>query len=144
MTDLRLVVDPHAPESLKQHVRDRLDLHNVAATGQSEYYAVSMFLKDARDEVLGGLLGSLWGGWLYVQHLWVAAPLRGLGHGRRLMQAAERYAVERGCRNAHLDTSSFQAPAFYEKLGYQVFGSLEDFPPGHTKYFMKKRLPGGP
>ncbi len=27
MTDLRLVVEPHAPESLKQHVRDRLDLY---------------------------------------------------------------------------------------------------------------------
>jgi ribosomal protein S18 acetylase RimI-like enzyme len=140
MTDLRLVVEPHAPESLKQHVRDRLDFHNVAVTGQSEYYAVSIFLEGAHDEVLGGLLGSIWGGWLHVQFLWVAEPLRGRGHGRRLMQAAERQAIERGCTQAHLETSSFQAPAFYEKLGYEVFGALEDFPPGHTKYFMRKRL----
>ena len=142
MIDVRLVVEPHAPESLKQHVRDRLDLHNVGATGQSEYYAVAIFIKDAREEVLGGLLGSLWGGWLHVHHLWVAAPLRGRGHGRRLVEAAERYALERGCANAHLETSSFQAPGFYEKLGYQVFGALDDFPPGHTKFFMKKRLLG--
>src|SRR5262249_2835493 len=130
MTDLRLVVEPHAPESLKQHVRDSLDLHNVAATGQSEYYAVSVFLKDAGDEVLGGLLGSLWGGWLYVQHLWVAAPLRGQGHGRRLMQAAERYAAERGCRNAHLDTSSFQARASTRSSATRCSDRSRISPPG--------------
>jgi ribosomal protein S18 acetylase RimI-like enzyme len=140
MTDVRLVVEPHAPDSLRQHVRDRLDLHNVGATGQSEYYAVTILLRDRNDEVLGGLLGSIWGGWLHVQFLWIAGPLRGRGHGRRLMEAAEGLATERGCAQAHLETSSFQAPAFYAKLGYEVFGTLEDFPPGHTKYFMRKRL----
>jgi hypothetical protein len=42
--------------------------------------------------------------------------------------------------HAYLDTFSFQAPDFYKKLGYEVFGELQDFPHGHQRYFMKKRL----
>jgi ribosomal protein S18 acetylase RimI-like enzyme len=57
-----------------------------------------------------------------------------------LLQAAEDYAVERGCFAATLETHSFQARPFYEKFGYQVFGTLEDYPPGHAKFFFRKRL----
>jgi ribosomal protein S18 acetylase RimI-like enzyme len=56
------------------------------------------------------------------------------------MDSAERYAIERGYSNAYLSTHSFQARPMYEKLGYQVFGTLEEFPPGHSKYYMRKRL----
>jgi GNAT superfamily N-acetyltransferase len=70
----------------------------------------------------------------------VAAPARGHGFGKELMKRAELYAVERGCTNAFLDTFSFQARPFYEKLGYRVFGTLENHPFGHQHYFMTKRL----
>jgi hypothetical protein len=84
--------------------------------------------------VLGGLLGDIWGGWLHVSFLWVARPLRQNGWARRLMREAERYAIARGAHDAHLETFSFQARPLYEKLGYELFGQLDDFPPGHTKY----------
>jgi hypothetical protein len=48
--------------------------------------------------------------------------------------------LERGCLNAFLETFSFQAPLFYQKLGYEVFGRADDWPVGHTHYFLKKRL----
>ena len=57
-----------------------------------------------------------------------------------LLRAAEDYAVERGCFASTLETHSYQARPFYEKCGYQVFGTLEDHPPGHAKYFMRKQL----
>ncbi|MGC6728099.1 hypothetical protein ACP0GO_26835, partial [Escherichia coli] len=41
-----------------------------------------------------------------------------------------------------LDTYSFQARGFYEKLGYTVFGTIDDFPPGHQRFFGRKRLEG--
>jgi len=40
----------------------------------------------------------------------------------------------------YLDTFSFQAPAFYQRHGYQVFGTLPDFTPGHQRYFFTKQL----
>ena len=65
---------------------------------------------------------------------------RGKGYGRLLMERAERLAIERGYKNAYLSTHGFQARPLYEKLGYRVFGELEDFPPGHFKYYMRKQL----
>ena len=52
---------------------------NTAVTGFSEYSAVTVLLRDEGGEVLGGLLGAIWGGWLSVSILWVSAPLRGRG-----------------------------------------------------------------
>ena len=65
--------------------------------------------------------------------------LRGRGVGRELMDRAEVRARERGCHSAWLDTFSFQARGFYEKLGYEEFGQL-DYPPDHHRHFMQKRL----
>jgi hypothetical protein len=52
----------------------------------------------------------------------------------------EAEAIRRGCHGAFLDTFSYQARPFYEKLGYEVFGTLEDYPPGHQRFYMRKRL----
>jgi GNAT superfamily N-acetyltransferase len=140
MAEFRIVDVPHAPAALRQIVRDHLDAHNIAATGLTDYASVTLLLKDSREEVRGGLLGAMWGRCLHIQILWVAESLRGRGHGRRLLEAAETLAAERGCLNAFLETFSFQAPLFYQKLGYEVFGEADDWPEGHTHYFLRKRL----
>ena len=144
MSDIRLVSDPHASPELKQVVIDHLDTYNVAVTGLDAYSPVNLFLRDQGDEVMGGLLGQIWGAVLYVRIVWVADALRGRGFGRRLMEAAERRAVERGCRHVFLDTFSFQAPGFYEKLGYQAYARAEDWPVGHAHHFFRKGLPTTP
>ena len=72
--------------------------------------------------------------------LWVTEPLRGRGYGRQLLEAAEQYAIERGCTQAWLTTFSFQAPEFYPRFGYQSFGVLEGHPTGHRHHFFQKRL----
>ena len=117
-----------------------VDHHNIASTGQADWYPVAFFLRDEAGEVLGGLLGEIWAGWLHIRTLALAPPARGQGFGRELMQRAEAYARERGCTNAFLDTFSFQARPFYEKLGYRLFCVLENHPAGHQHFFMTKRL----
>ncbi|HEV8441815.1 MAG TPA: GNAT family N-acetyltransferase [Methylomirabilota bacterium] len=144
MSTIRIVDDPHAPDSVKEIVRDSLDFYNVAVTGLSDYAPVALFLKDEHEEVRGGLLGDIWGGWLRVAILWVAEGLRGHGYGQMLLAAAERRGVERGCRHVYLDTFSFQAPEFYKKLGYEVFAEVPDWPPGQTHYFLRKELAPDP
>jgi GNAT superfamily N-acetyltransferase len=144
MRDLQIVVEPHASDHLAQVVREGLALYNVAVTGLADYHRLSIFLKDAHGEVLGGVLGHLWGQWLHVTTLWLAEPVRGQGYGRQLLEAAETYARECGCRHVKLETLSFQARPFYEKMGYEVFATLEDCPVGHREYFLRKRLADHP
>ncbi|MGE0682799.1 MAG: GNAT family N-acetyltransferase [Candidatus Binatia bacterium] len=140
MKRLRITVEPHAEESQKEFVRENLGLYSIAMTGDEEYYTVVVFLRGAHDEILGGVLGEIWGQWLFVSHVWLAAPLRRSGYGSKLLATAERYAVQKGCRNAWLTTASFQARPFYEKFGYKLFATLDEFPPGHKLYFLKKQL----
>jgi GNAT superfamily N-acetyltransferase len=130
----------YATAELGNIVQTTVDNHNVAITGQAEWYPVAFFLREENGEVLGGLLGNIWAAWLHVRTLAVAAPARGRGFGRDLMKRAELYALERGCTDAFLDTFSFQARPFYEKLGYRVFGMLENYPAGYQHYFMTKQL----
>jgi GNAT superfamily N-acetyltransferase len=117
MNKLTVAFEPYADTDLRNIVQTMVDNHNVATTGRAEWYPVAFFLKDENGEVLGVLLGDIWAAWLHVRTLAVAAPLRGHGFGKELMNRAETYAVERGCTGAYLDTFSFQARPFYESLG---------------------------
>ena len=136
--DLRIVFDQTGAGA--QFVRDHLDMFNVGATGISAWYPLYLFLRNERGETLGGLLGSIWGGWLHISYLWVDEAVRGRGCATRLMDQAEAYARERGCHSVDLDTHSFQARPFYEQRGYEVFGTLDDYPKGHKKFFLRKKL----
>jgi len=94
----------------------------------------------ARDElgVVGGLLGHTRWNWLYVAKLWVDARARGRGIGTQLLMGAEELARKRGCTDASLDTVEYQARPFYEKLGYELFGTLDGYPPGYRQFYLRK------
>lgn len=92
------------------------------------------------DGLVGGLAGYTHFSWLYVEQLWVDSSHRGTGLGSALLRAAEEEARRRECRGVWLDTYSFQARPFYETHGYRLFGALDDYPPGHAKYFLTKAL----
>ena len=88
MSNPTVVFDPYATD-LHNIVQMMVDNHNVAVTGQAEWYPVAFFLRDENGEVLGGLLGDIWAAWLHIKTLAVAAPVRGRGFGMELMKRAE-------------------------------------------------------
>ena len=137
-TDLEIVFDP--TEAGANVVRSHLDAFNFAATRVATWYPVNLLVKNRRGEVLGGVIAIAWGGWLSISLVWVDEALRGRGWATRLMDQAEAIGRERGCLSACLDTHSFQARPFYEKRGYEVFGTLDDYPAGHQKFFLRKKL----
>jgi GNAT superfamily N-acetyltransferase len=91
-------------------------------------------------EIIGGLFGSTYYSFLHVDLLFVPKNLRGAGLGKDILERAEHEALQRGCRGSWLDTFDWQARGFYEKLGYTLFGTLENYPPGHTRFFLTKLL----
>ena len=129
--------DP-TPEDV-QFLVGSLVAYNTSKAEPENHRPLTIFLRDAGGQIVGGIRGYTHWGWLFVSHLWLSESLRGKDFGRKLVVAAEQEAVTRGCRYAHLDTFSFQARGFYEKLGYEVFGALEDYPEGHTRFYMRKR-----
>jgi GNAT superfamily N-acetyltransferase len=90
--------------------------------------------------LVAGATGITHWGWLFVEYLWVTDDLRGGGLGTRLLRDAEAAARARGCTAVWLDTFSFQAPRFYERLGYRQFGHLHDYPAGGARHFLWKPL----
>lgn len=95
---------------------------------------------NAAGTLVGGLVGTTHWGWLYTKLLWVDESQRGTGLGRRLMAEAEAEAQKRGCHAAYVNTFSFQAPEFYQKCGYEVWGTLEDYPKGAQRVYLWKKL----
>ncbi len=114
--------------------------YNDAQAGPLGWRMLALLVRNDSGEVTGGLWARTAFGWLFVELLFIPEDRRGGGLGTTLMQRAEEEAVRRGCRHAWLDTFSFQARGFYEKLGYRVFGTLEDYPVGHSRFFMSKSL----
>lgn len=139
--DFRISVEPQASVADVATVEAGLLAFNVAKIGPPNESAVRIFLRDAKGRVVGGLLGHIRWRWLYVAKLWVDDSLRGQGHGVSLMKAAEEQAILLGCIGAYVDTFEYQARPFYEKLGYELFGALEDYPPGYRQFHLMKRLP---
>jgi ribosomal protein S18 acetylase RimI-like enzyme len=114
--------------------------YNTQQAGGSHGKDLCFVLYGPDQQVVGGLVGQTHWDWFFVHLLFVKEELRGRGYGHRLLTLAEEEARQRGARSVYLDTFSFQAPAFYEKHGYEVFGVLEDFPLGHQRYFLRKKL----
>ncbi len=92
------------------------------------------------DELVGGLIGQLTWNWLHIQMLGVPKQLRGQSLGRALVAQAEHEAETCGCAGVWVDTFSFQAPGFYERLGYVRFGELPNYPDAETRIFFRKML----
>jgi predicted N-acetyltransferase YhbS len=143
LPDTRLTVESD-PEAYAEEIGNRL----LAALRQnhpaSDYEPFGVLARSGSGEIRGGLIGGTSYGWLLIKMLWVSEDIRNRGLGSRIMALAEETAHQQGCHGAWLDTSSDWARKFYERLGYNAFGILENVegerPQGHSRFFLCKRL----
>lgn len=112
--------------------------YNIQKAGDDNGQTFCFVLQGADQEVVGGVIGATHWDWFYLDLMWIKEELRGKGYGKRLLKHAEDEARNQGARKAYLDTFSFQAPGFYKKYGYEVFGELRNFPEGHQRYYLTK------
>lgn len=135
-----LVFDPFPSPDLRQFIEEQISTHTMVLTNAPDWQPVCFFLRDKRGAYVGGCMGHIWASYLNVRWLWVAPHLRGQGQGRRLLEAAESMARDFGARAATLDTFNPDAKAFYLRVGYGVVGELPDYPPGFSRFYLRKSL----
>ncbi len=132
--DLHMSTEPDD----QAYVRDKLIAYNrTRMGGEPPYKRFTILARGGSARPIGGISCTIGWDWLYIDLLWVDEDHRGSGVGTDLMERAEREALEVGVTRAHTTTTSFQARPFYEKRGYELFGTLEDKPLGHILFFLK-------
>ena len=138
----RVVRESRKAGALEKRTLQGLIAHNLRFAGAARYKRLVLSAREGR-RIVGGLVGDCAWNYVYVHLLWVDEAARGRDHGTKLMREAERVARERGAAIVWLNTFSFQAPKFYEKLGYRRFAALKGTPAkGTTRFFYVKRLSG--
>lgn len=135
LTTSRTVAD-----DVRETIGDGLDAYNVGEAGPYNDQALWVVARDEAGVVQAGLKGKIEYSWLFVDWLWVSPPCRKSGLGTRLLRKGEEAAREKGCTGVFLGSFTFQAPDFYKRQGYEEFGRLVDFPPGHAMVWLKKSL----
>ncbi len=131
----------HNPsESEIEFVNDALARFNDAKVGPDNHELLNIVEYDDSGNVIAGILGGTYWGWMHVDILWVDEKFRKRGIGSKLLQAAEDEARRRGAHSVHVDTMSWQAPDFYKKHGYKIISELNDIPKDNKKYHLIKQL----
>ncbi|AWS52114.1 MULTISPECIES: GNAT family N-acetyltransferase [Providencia] len=124
----------------KEELLAGLRSFNTQFLNADRFGSLGIYFKNDDGVMLGGLLASVKANWLCIDYLWVSESARNDGLGRELMYTAEREAIKLGCIHSLVDTFSFQALPFYEKLGYVKQMSLPDFPEtGMQRHYLTKR-----
>ena len=132
-----------ATEAEVNFVDDKLGEFNnsqVPFTQKQNPIVQNYVIKD-NGTIIAGIKADIYHwGILYISLLFVDERYRGLGLGTALLNKVESEAKALGATLVHLDTFDFQAKDFYLKHGYEIFGTLEDCPKGHNRYYLKKHL----
>jgi GNAT superfamily N-acetyltransferase len=142
MVQPQLILIEHPGHEQRDEIFRLLVDYNTSKIGPAVVEALAIILRcPESDAIIGGLWGESYYDWLFINFLIVPDSFRKRGVGSALMKKAEEIAANRGCLGIRLDTFSFQAPGFYEKLGYRIFGRLSNHPKGHERIYYFKELP---
>ena len=136
---LNIAIFDDTENSGAKHTASALGAEIAAGFGPRDEWPLSIVARSG-DAVVGGLNGSTHWGWCYIRQLWVHADWRRRGLGHRLMAEVETLARARSCVGLYVDTFDPGAASFYERAGFERFGRIADFPPGHARTFLMKRL----
>lgn len=139
-TPVLISIEPDTARELRDTILSGLFSYNDQIVGPMHNSTIIIAARSDDDKVIGGLIVNFQPGWkwMHLQWMWIAESHRRTGIGRRLVDTAEREGRKRACLHVAVDT--FQAREFYEKLGYSVYGVMEDYPAGHRKFHMRKTL----
>ena len=136
----RLVVEDSPDPADLALLEEQVAAAAVAAAGMGEEREFGIFVRGDDGRVLAGISGIVWAGCCELQAMWVDESLRGRGLARELMAGAEDEARRRGCSLVTFRAYDLLVTGWYERLGYEAVGVIQDYPPGSAARWFSKRL----
>ena len=140
--------DPDAPievraewdAALESFLADRIYEFNSRTTGLNDGKGIVGAIRDDAQRIIAAVCGHTWGGTCQVTYLWVDEAHRGRGYARALLDAFVEEARHRRVHRIWLASYDFQAPAMYEKAGFERMAEFEGWPEGHVNAVFCKTL----
>ena len=123
-----------------QEIGNLIRSYNRSKREKAESEPLNLYIEDEQGQLMAGLVAETFGNWLEIEYLFVKEDLRGQGIGSQLLQRAESEAKKRNCHYVFVNTYQFQAPAFYQKHGYQEVFTLKDYPCTGQRHYYQKDL----
>jgi len=136
-----IVKQSNYTSELKQKLIDGLSEHAIATIGINPWDGQAIAFAAYDDTIfIGGVALDFIHKQIHVKQLFVDPKYRGKGIGSKLMQAALEFGRNNGCTFVFLETLSYQAVDFYQKLGFSVDFIRDGFENGISLLYLKKSL----
>jgi ribosomal protein S18 acetylase RimI-like enzyme len=131
---------PLTPE-LKNQIYEAFRKHAINCTGiwGLAQEPISFEMRDGAN-LVGCIVVQLFWGQLHIKYLLIEEPYRGQGLARRLMEHAFEFGKGQGCCFAFVETMNFQAPEFYQKLGFKIEFVRHGYDRETSYYYLKRDL----
>ncbi len=135
-----IVVMAEPDEEFSRFLQSKLTRFNDMNSSLRDPNAEPLHIEvvDEHGKFVGGVSAVTYWGWVVIELFYVNEQWRGQGIGKSLLERTETEAQKRGCKRSHVSTYDFQALEFYKKYGYAVIGHMDDYPDGHTFYWLRK------
>jgi len=134
-----LVIENQHPKAVRDRISYGIREYNIPFFGfQDMSDPFCLYIQNERYEVIAGIYGSIWNHYSYIDVLWVEESYRKQGIGTFLMKQTEKFLRSKGSKKVRLDTFDFQAPLFYEKLGFKCFGMIPKCIEGRDRFYLEK------
>lgn len=127
-------------EATNEVVATGLKAFNRTYLGEYSSEPIAIEVRDDEGVIVGGAVGAIQLGWLFIDMIWLPESHRSQGIGSKVLAAIEQEAVQRGADRAILDTMGYQAEGFYARYGYVECGRVANFASGHDRIYMIKTL----
>lgn len=108
---------------------------------QSLHKTVKIIALKKDERVLGSAQVSLSFNYLLLESIWIEESAQKNGFGIRLYSEVENFAIQQNCQKILLNTFDFlHALPFWQRVGFQQVGIVENCPPGHKLVYLEKSL----
>jgi len=121
-------------------LKNIMDAYQEKCKTDRKKASYSFLLRDEKNKIYGGITSARAYNEYRIRMLCVDEKLRGQDYGTKLIKKAEEHARKLNLEYITLTTLEFQAPKFYQKIGFKIEFIRESKNPLLKQYFFSKKL----